>query len=130
MEGSTGQFGVVARIAKGKVPLHGPTGTVTIEGDRLHLRKRNGTAIADYAVGSVRAASLKRNAGASVRIWADGDTYILDWGRVLEGTPWALGEIGAAIGALGQVPRKRAITSAFLDAVHAQGGQVDGREEA
>jgi hypothetical protein len=129
MEASTAQFGVIARIAKGKVPLWGPTGTVTIEGDRLHLRKRNGTAIAEYPVKSVRAASLKRNAGASVRIWADSDTYILDWGRVLEGTPWALGEIGAAIGALGQVPRKRAITTAFLDELQAKGGQIDGREQ-
>ncbi len=130
MEASTGQFGVVARIAKGKVPLWGPTGTVTIEGDRLHLRKRNGNAIADYAVGSVRAASLKRNAGASVRIWADGDTYILDWGRALEGAQWSLGEMGAAIGTLGQIPRKRAITTAFLAALQAKGGQVDGNEQA
>lgn len=128
MDASAGQFAVTARVAKGKFPLWGPTGTVTIEDDRLYLRKQNGNAIGDYAVGEVRAASLKRNAGASVRIWADGDTYILDWGRPLEGAMWSLGEMGAAIGTLGQVPRKRAITNAFLDALQAGGGHIDGRE--
>jgi hypothetical protein len=129
MDASPGAFGVTARIAKGKFPLWGPTGTVTIEDDRLYLRRQNGKAIADYAVHSVRAASLKRNAGASVRIWADGDAYILDWGRPLEGARWSLGEMGAAIGTLGQMPRKRAITTAFLHALEAGGGQTDGREQ-
>ena len=127
MDAPAGQFGVTARIAKGKVPLWGPTGTVTIEDDRLYLRRQNGEEIANYAVRDVRAASLKRNAGASVRIWAERDSYILDWGRPLEGARWSLGEMGAAIGTLGQLPRKRAITTVFLDALQTSGGQIDRR---
>lgn len=130
MEDSAPEFRARAKVAKGKFPLRTNEGSsVTISHDRLTLLKRKGDVIADMPVSGVRAASRKSDAGGSVRIWSGEDTYILDWTSSPDGSKWEVGPSTAG-GVFAKLPRKRALTTAFLDVVAAHGGRVDGREAA
>jgi hypothetical protein len=104
---------------------------VAIRGGRLTITGRKGNVLAETELENVRARALKRDAGASTRIWLPEKTYIVEWlaGTAVEIAGWSTaGSLGGALRSLSGVPRRRAITRAFLSAL-AEGGGDAGKDD-
>lgn len=123
-EQSESGFEADVQIAKGmrKIDKHG---TATISDGRLVLRKSQGDVIVDAPMSEVRAETARFSAGAAAKISIGDDSYTVGPLRIRRYGGDTLGSSANRLGRdIAALKQGKELTSAFLAAVEAEGGQL------